>query len=184
MLSTPAIGLTARLYAVHLTPKGAGYVARLEEFLYGKPLPLTDAVIGKDGAMYFSIGGRRTQSAVYRVTYEGKESTAPAAAPVEPPEHKLRVELEALHEERTGPEAIDEAFPYLSHADRLVRYAARVAIERQPASLWAARALKQTEPWAVIESGVALARIAGKEHQAALFEMLNALDFARLDNAQ
>jgi putative heme-binding domain-containing protein len=172
------------LYAVVLTPKGAGYDAKLEEFIYGKPLPLTDAVIGKDGAMYFAIGGRRTQSALYRVTYEGKESTAPAATPVETPEHKLRVELERLHEQGTGPEAIDQAWPHLGHADRLVRYAARVAIERQPAKLWAARALKQSEPWAVIESGVALARMGGKEHQAALLTMLNALDFAQLDAAQ
>ncbi|WP_395740144.1 family 16 glycoside hydrolase [Prosthecobacter sp.] len=172
------------LYAVHLTPKGAGYEAKLEEFIYGKPLPLTDAVIGKDGAMYFAIGGRRTQSALYRVTYEGKQSTAPAAAPAETPEHKLRVELERLHEEGTGPEAIDKAWPHLGHADRLVRYAARVAIERQPAKLWAARALKQTEAWAVIESGLALARFGGKENQAALLSMLNAQDFGKLDAAQ
>ncbi len=172
------------LYAVHLTPKGAGYDAKLEEFITGKPLPLTDAVIGRDGAMYFAIGGRRTQSALYRVTYEGKASTTPAAAPVETPEHKLRFELERLHEQGTGPETIDKAWPHLGHADRLVRYAARVAIERQPAKLWAARALKQTEPWAVIESGVALARFGGKEHQASLLAMLNAQDFAKLDSAQ
>ena len=172
------------LYAVHLTPKGAGYDAKLEEFIYGKPLPLTDAVIGQDGAMYFAIGGRRTQSALYRVTYEGKESTEPAAAPLETPEHKLRIELERLHEEGTGPEAIDKAWPHLGHEDRLVRYAARVAVERQAPKLWAARALQQTEPWAVIESGLALARFGGKENQAALLAMLNALDFAKLDTAQ
>jgi len=172
------------LYAVHLTPKGAGYEAKLEEFIYGKPLPLTDAVIGKDGAMYFAIGGRRTQSAVYRVTYEGNESVEPAGGPEETPEHRLRIELERLHEQGTGPEAIDKAWPHLGHADRLVRYAARVAIERQPANLWAARALKQTEPWAVIESGVALARMGGKGNQAALLAMLNGLDWARLDEAQ
>ena len=94
------------LYAMHLTPEGAGYRAKLEEFITGNPLPLTDVVIGKEGAMYFAIGGRRTQSAVYRVTYVGRESTAPAAAPIETPEHKLRVELERLHDEGTGPEAI------------------------------------------------------------------------------
>lgn len=172
------------MYAVHLTPEGAGYSARLEEFVSGKPLPLTDAVIGKDGAMYFAIGGRRTQSAVYRVTYVGPESTAPAAKPIETPEHKLRVELESLHEEGTGPEAIEKACPHLGHPDRLVRYAARVAVERQPAKLWAARALKQTEPWAIIESGVALARLGGKEYQALLLTLLNSLDFATLDEAQ
>ena len=172
------------MYAVHLTPQGAGYSARLEEFISGKPLPLTDAVIGKDGAMYFAIGGRRTQSAVFRVTYVGTESTAPAAKPIETPEHNLRVELERLHEEGTGPEAIENAWPHLGHADRLVRYAARVAVERQPVRLWAERALKQTEPWAVIESGVALARMGGREYQARLLALLNGLDFATLDEAQ
>ncbi len=172
------------LYAVHPTPAGAGYTAKLEEFITGKPLPLTDAVIGKDGAMYFAIGGRRTQSAVYRVTYVGKESTAPAAKPIETAEHRLRVELERLHDEGTGPEAIDKAWPHLGHTDRLVRYAARVAIERQPAKLWAARALQQSEPWAVIESAVALTRTGGREYQAALLAMLNKLDFTKLNAAQ
>jgi putative heme-binding domain-containing protein len=168
------------LYAVHLTPQGAGYSSKLEEFVTGKPLPLTDAVIGKEGAMYFAIGGRRTQSAVYRVTYVGTESTAPAAPPSETPEHKLRVELERLHEQGIGPEAIAKAWPHLAHPDRLVRYAARVAIERQPAKLWANRALQQQEPWAALESAVALARMGGKERQTELLALLNRLDFAKL----
>ena len=172
------------LYAVHLTPEGAGYTGKLEEFVTGKPLPLTDAVIGKDGAMYFAIGGRRTQSAVYRVTYVGNDSTAPAAPPVETPEHKLRVELERLHDQGTGPEAIEKAWPHLGHPDRLVRYAARVAIERQPAKLWADRALKQKEPWAALESAVALARMGGKERQNELLALLNAFDFAKLTAPQ
>ena len=38
---------------------------------------MTDAIIHPDdGAMYFTIGGRRVQSGLYRVTYVGKESTA------------------------------------------------------------------------------------------------------------
>ena len=60
------------MWAIHLTPDGASYAAEKEEFLFGKPLPLTDVVISPiDGAMYFAIGGRRTQSALYRVTYTG-----------------------------------------------------------------------------------------------------------------
>ena len=67
-----------KMYAIHLTPSGATYTAEKEEFLSGIPLPLTDAIIHpKDGAMYFTIGGRRVQSGLYRVTYTGSESTAP-----------------------------------------------------------------------------------------------------------
>lgn len=172
------------LYAVHLTPQGAGYAAELEEFVSAKPLPLTDVVIGKDGAMYFAIGGRRVQSALYRVSYHGSEITAPAPPPTETPEHRLRVELEKLHEGGTGPEAVEKAWPHLGHPDRLVRHAARVAIERQPVQLWAERVVPKVEPWAVIESAIALARRGGKDHQAPLLGRLNGLDFTQLDTAQ
>jgi glucose/arabinose dehydrogenase len=61
-----------KMYAVHLTPAGSTYTGTLEEFITGQPLPLTDLVINPhDGAMYFAVGGRRTQSALYRVTYVG-----------------------------------------------------------------------------------------------------------------
>src|ERR1700736_1523896 len=68
-----------KLYALHLTPDGAAYKGELEEFLNGSPLPLTDVVANpKDGALYFAIGGRKTQSGLYRITYTGKDSTAPS----------------------------------------------------------------------------------------------------------
>ena len=61
------------MYAIHLTPEGGAYKAEKEEFLSGRPLPLTDLVIHpKDGAMYFAVGGRGTESAVFRVTYVGR----------------------------------------------------------------------------------------------------------------
>jgi hypothetical protein len=57
------------IYAVHLEPQGASYTAKAEEFISGAPLPLTDGVIGPDGAMYFLTGGRRLDSDLYRVSY-------------------------------------------------------------------------------------------------------------------
>ena len=64
-----------KLYALHLDPKGSTYTGELEEFLAGTPLALTDVVVNpKDGAMYFAVGGRNTQSGLYRVTYDGGES--------------------------------------------------------------------------------------------------------------
>ena len=67
-----------KLYAVHLRPEGSSYTATKEEFVTGAPLPITDAIIHPDdGAMYFTIGGRKVQSGLYRVTYVGDESTDP-----------------------------------------------------------------------------------------------------------
>ena len=61
-----------KMYAVHMKPDGSTYTGELEEFVTGTPLPLTDLVINPtDGAMYFAIGGRKTQSGLYRVTYVG-----------------------------------------------------------------------------------------------------------------
>ena len=172
------------LYAIHLTPDGASFRGEKEEFISGKPLPLTDVVINpRDGAMYFAVGGRRTQSALYRVTYVGGESTTPATPPPPTPEAKLRRTLEALHADGVGPEAIDTAWPHLASADRFVRFAARVAVERQPANQWAERALAEKNPQASIEALIALARVGDKALQPRLLEALGRLDFRRVPTA-
>ena len=167
------------LYAIHLTPHGSTFRGEKEEFVAGKPLPLTDLVVNPiDGALYFAVGGRRTQSALYRVTYTGSESTAPAkpAAPTEVAQ--LRRKLEALHAEGTGPEAIDVAWPHLASADRNIRFAARVALERQPAAKWADRALAELQPQALIEALIALARVGDKALQPKVIAALSRLDVA------
>jgi putative heme-binding domain-containing protein len=150
----------------------------------GKPLPLTDVVINpKDGAMYFTVGGRKTQSALYRVTYVGKESTEPAPRAEPTAAAKLRHELEALHAEGAGPAAIDKAWPSLSSPDRFLRFAARVAIERQSAPLWAERALAETNPQGSIEALIALARMGDKSLQPRILQALGKLDYAKLPEA-
>jgi hypothetical protein len=63
--------------------------------------------------------------------------------------------LEALHADGTGPEALEKAWPHLASPDRALRYAARVAIENQPASVWAGRALEEKRPAASIEALIA-----------------------------
>lgn len=170
------------MYALHLTPRGGSYQAEREEFVFGRPLPLTGVTISpQDGAMYFLIGGRGTQSGLYRVTYQGDESTAPAPAPALTPEGRIRRELEVLHQPGTGPEAIDKAWTHLNSADRHVRFAARVAIERQPSAAWASRALAETGDWASLESAVALARVGDKSLQNDLLKSLARQDWGTLD---
>jgi putative heme-binding domain-containing protein len=168
------------LYAMHLKADGATFTAEKEEFVAGKPLPLTDVVIHPgDGSMYFAVGGRRTQSALYRVTYTGTESTTPVAALPPTPEALLRHRLEALHAEGTGPEAIAIAWPHLASPDRFIRFAARAAIERQLPANWTDRALKEKNPQAAIEALIALARVGEKHFQPQIIDALTRLDYAQ-----
>ncbi|MDR3637488.1 MAG: c-type cytochrome [Isosphaeraceae bacterium] len=150
-----------KLYAVHLKPQGASYSGELEEFITGTPLPLTDIVVNpKDGALYFAIGGRKTTSGLYRVTYDGPEPTAPAPHAVDAGTRSRasRRELEKFHA-RKDPKAVETAWPFLSSPDRFLRYAARVAIEHQDPSSWRERALAETHTQAALEALLALVRV-------------------------
>src|SRR5690606_22040937 len=139
----------------------------------GLPLPLTDGVIGPDGAMYFLTGGRRIDSDLYRVYHRKYESldTNPTGDNQITAENALRRQLEGFHQE-TGQEAIDFAWPYLNHEDRFVRYAARIAVEHQPVDLWATKVINEEEPQILIQGAIALARN-GKDNLRD--ELLNAL---------
>ncbi|MES2693449.1 MAG: c-type cytochrome [Verrucomicrobiota bacterium] len=166
------------MYAILMKPDGASFRGEKTEFVGGKPLPLTDMLVNpNDGALYFTVGGRRTQAALYRITYTGSESTAPAKAPAPTEAAQLRRKLEALHADGTGPEAIDTAWPHLSSKDRFVRFAARVAIEKQPADKWAERALAELQPQAAIEALIALARLGDRSLQSKIVASLSRLDF-------
>ncbi len=151
-----------KIYAVHMKPDGSTYTGVKEDFISGSPLPVTDAVIHpKDGAMYFAIGGRRVQSGVYRVTYVGKESTAPAKhQPHRSKLFTLRKQLETFHG-KTDPKAIKKAWPHLSHPDRFIRWAARIAIMHQPVKQWANKALKEKDYGKRVEALLGLAQVTG-----------------------
>ena len=156
-----------KLYAIHLQPNGSSYTATREEFLSGAPLPLTDAIIHPtDGAMYFAIGGRKVQSGLYRVTYTGKESTAlvKQTSSAGAKDRKFRHELEAFHGKQ-DPKALKAAWPELDNKDRFIRWAARVAIEHQPATTWADRALSEKNPGRQVEALLALTRVTGVDPQ-------------------
>lgn len=171
------------MYFIGLEPDGATYRGTKEEFLSGVPLPLTDGVVGDDGAMYFATGGRRLESHLYRVWYEGDESTTPPSPADPPAERLLRHELEAYHG-RVDPAAIDAAWPHLSHPDRFVRYAARIAIENQPPATWSERALTEPDPVARMQALLALARVGPTERRGAALDALAEIDIDDLTHEQ
>lgn len=176
------------MYALHLTPSGSTYKAVKEEFVSRTPLPLTDLAVGPDGALYFAIGGRGIASDLFRVTYVGKEPTAPVdAKDAEGAElRELRRQIEAYHQTDVDPgKAVAFVYPHLSHADRFIRYAARVALEFQKPSAWQDRVLAETSPEALITGAVALARQGSPSLRNDLLAALDRLNWTSLtDNQQ
>ncbi len=175
-----------KLYSVKLNPEGSSYTGELNEFLTGIPFPLTDVIVNPhDGAMYITIGGRRTQSGLYRVTYngdqedvehiiEGKETIALRAA---------RKELERFHGFPAGKQ-INVIWKSLGHADRHIRYAARIALEHQPVEQWAARALEQAKPDVAVQSLLALVRSGNDVQKRMAVARLMSLETRKMNSRQ
>ncbi len=180
------------IYALHLEPDGATYKATKEEFLSRTPLPLTDAAVGPDGALYFAIGGRGTHSELFRVTYIGKESTARVEMrdPRGEELRKLRRQLEQYHGPSDNPsQVVGFIYTHLNHPDRFIRYAARVALEQQPVELWQKRVFEQigesnVDVDCLLSAAVALARQGDKSVYGALGATLDQLPFASLSERQ
>ena len=175
-----------RMFAVHLTPSGASYLAEPEPFLSAQGLPIADvAVSPHDGALYFLTGGRGTQSGLYRVTYTGTESVVAAAAPEPDPAttaaQQLRRRLETFHG-HADTQAMETLWPHLADNDRAIRNAARVALEWQPVSEWKQRALQEPSPRTALQALLALARSTDGETsiQTELLAALDRMDFSQL----
>lgn len=180
-----------RIIALHLTPDGATFRATPEPIVTSVPLPVTAICVNPaDGALYFATGGRRTQSAIYRLTWNGDPALAaqpeqPLAAA--PPAVALRDALADFHG-RADPAALATVWPALAHTDPLVRRAARTALEAQPVATWSARALAETSPRPALAALLALARSDAAAHQTNLLAALRrhftpALDPALRDEA-
>jgi len=152
------------IYAVHMNAAGSSYEGERVPFVSGAPLPVTDMVVNPvDRAFYFTIGGRRTQSGLYRVTYIGDEPTHPALPNNEGNEaRQVRRSLEAMHYAGTEG-AVEKAWPYLNDADRRIRFAARIAIEHQPVGEWKQQALEESDHVRRTHATIALARCAERD---------------------
>lgn len=177
------------IYAIHLKEEGSTYSAEAEEFLSGSPLPLTDGVIGPDGAFYFLTGGRRLESDLYRVYYDGdidrdQNIQNVSTATTETQEARdLRKKLESYH---GAPQqgAVDLAWPQLKHEDRFIRYAARMVLEHQPLNQWQSRALTEKDPQILTQASIALARHGKPAVKNSILNALTAINYERLSESQ
>ncbi|MDX1679264.1 MAG: c-type cytochrome [Akkermansiaceae bacterium] len=159
----------ATIYAMHLSPDGSTYKAEIEEFVAGKKFPLTDAVIGKDGHMYFMTGGRKTESALWRVSYTGSET-------IQAVEFNNK-EL-ALMDEKAALKALDSE-------DRFERFSGRVALEvKKPDAFRSILGDKGSTAWPVIEAVIGVARTGKPGDAKPLLSRITQLDWSQLGEQQ
>ena len=178
-----------KLYAVHLKPHGSTYRASFEEFASSRPFPITDLLVNPaDGAMYIAYGGRRVQSGLYRITYVGDESTAPAK-PVRKGENerKTRRSLEAYLQEGAkvaSSSEIDFIWKSLGSNDRGIRHAARVALEKQPVKAWKDRLAAEANPVISTAAMIALARVDAEGSASEIIAKATSLNYTKTKSRQ
>ena len=171
-------------HLVKLKPAGSTFLADREEFLSGIPLPLTDGVIGPDGALYFMAGGRRLESDMYRVSYVGTEEANQKTMVGAPnPLNETRRKIEQFHQ-GANPAAVAYAWPYLKHPDRFIRYAARLALEHQPINEWKDKALTEKDPITATNALIGLIRQSKPELKSAIYASLVAIDGKAFSESQ
>lgn len=170
------------IYTVDMQEHGSSYTATKREFLNGTPLNISAMRFGPDGHMYFLVGGRNTDSKLYRIRYEGPEvKKGGKQLTANQKLRDLRHSLESFHGSNLGGEAaVEAAWPHLAHADRNIRYAARIAIENQTLELWQEKVFAESEPRAVIYATIALCRHGEKALANRILQKLDGVLFGDL----
>jgi putative heme-binding domain-containing protein len=175
------------IHAVHLDADGSSYSGTYETFATAAPLPVTDLVIHPtEGSMYVTIGGRRTQSGLYRIRYTGKLSDE-ASDSIDPQAkdlRKLRDKIEATHVGQSSIDNIPLAMDHLGHADRAVRFAARISLEHQPVDRWRGKVVGLKNARARILGVIALARNGNESDKAAALSALTSLKWGDLSPSE
>jgi putative heme-binding domain-containing protein len=211
-----------RILAIHLHPKGATYTARnevplyhlttpansddVEEFLRGKGMPVTALQFGKDGAMYFTTGGRGTQAGLYRVSYSGspshngKSSTgggqgAPSIQNDLAQEAKSQVdrnrrrEIERLYAikptDKLEPGSLDligKGVQAIKSSDPFLNTAGRRLAEQMEPARVRDLLMHDLEARRALTCALALARIGTKEDQETLLKVIAKLPLESLDD--
>lgn len=172
------------IYAVHLEEDGATYKGQPELFCSAPAMQVADLVVNpNDGMLYYVVGGRRTASALYRVKYNGNESTSEVLDQSSSDLQMARRQLESFHAP-VGESAVQAAIPFMGHDDRHLRYAARIAIEHQEPSLWIEQLKATEDPQALLEWSLAAIRCRLEDQKDLVLQRLSSLEWERLSPTQ
>ncbi|MGI9472765.1 MAG: DUF7133 domain-containing protein [Rubripirellula sp.] len=154
-----------RVLAVHPIARGGSYMMTMETFLKGRPLNVTDLDFGPDGDMYVVTGGRKTQSALYRVSYVGEKISPVATSDwsqqrqrFSRSSRRLRRQLESMLTASVSAVEFDQAWVELANADPWIRHAASRVVEQVGTDDWKSRAHSEQDPRIAVAALLSLAR--------------------------
>ena len=170
-----------RIVAMHTIPRGASYYASGEVFLEGRPLNVTDLDFAEDGSMYFLTGGRKTKSALYRLTYKSSDDSADENALSQQEAERNTFSTKQQKTRRQvatdiGPITGDSpCWTHLGSPDPWLRNAARVRIERRPVEEWREFVQVQPEGLAQLTALLALVRQGNPDDKLFAVESASAL---------
>ncbi|MFN0075656.1 MAG: hypothetical protein ACKVY0_04195 [Prosthecobacter sp.] len=149
-----------RIIAVHLKKNGVSYTAEQEDFVTGRPLNVTDGCIGPDGTMWFTTGGRGTQSGLYRVS--------PLTPTLSPKDDKASISSSTGRGSRSSPSPRPTTEQQTDSnrgegwgegpSTRFDHHFERMKLESQPVAEWRETALQSGQTHALL----ALARVGDK----------------------
>ncbi len=151
-----------RIIAVTMRGGGIRYAGSQETFAAGRPLNVTDGCIGPDGAMWFTTGGRGTQSGLYRISYQGDEPTEARYEPLGmagTTEWRITQELDPTTSRDGKPPSVDFIWGQLPRQKSPpLRHAAHLALEHIPPAQWREKALTEEHRSTALPALLALAR--------------------------
>ncbi|MFK7851299.1 MAG: c-type cytochrome [Akkermansiaceae bacterium] len=171
------------IYTINLEERGSSYTGTKSEFLHGSPLNISAMRFGPDGHMYFLVGGRNTDSKLYRVKHIGEKKDAKSRQLISNQNLRdLRHSLEKYHgNSSAGLEAVNKAWPHLKNTDRSIRYAARITIENQELSLWQEKVFIEEHPRAAIYAIIALCRHGNSSLSSKILDKLSTISLESLE---
>ena len=170
-----------RILVATTEPSGASYRMTYKAFIEGSVLNVSDLVFGPDGALYFITGGRGSQSGLYRVRYTKHVDPPCASKPdrISQNARQLRRKLESFHT-RQVPDAIPLAMKHLESKDPWIRFAARLALERQEVKSWRKQVLEKKP----IHGLMALSRVGQTEDLQPILSALTSLPLENLSTSE
>lgn len=166
------------MYFINLSPDGATYTGEVEEFLSGKPLPLTD-MIQIDGDMYFATGGRRLESALYRVSYQGAIENDDINSAGITDQAKRRKRLSQLYKD-DSQSALDEIWEGLGDEDKYIRFTARTALEKRPDHSWYSRISGEQDPRTALHALTAAIRLGLPLNVSDVYDIITNINYLEL----